>query len=200
MLNKSSKDALIRIGPPARKRMSCQRWLILVVLFFPITVFAMDFFRYCVFSDVEGRVVLNGKPIANATIERGYSFDADKFKIDKATTDANGYFRLPAIYRYSLLTLLPGEMNIYQEMWIKNGDEKFEAWRLTKHRPLELDSELPDEASGDNYDPKTYDSFANYPKRKIKLICDLAKEPSWKERYLGGRNRLFGVCTVVKEL
>jgi len=160
----------------------------------------MDLFRFCLFSDVEGRVVLNGKPVANAVVERSYSLDADKYRTDTTTTDATGYFRFGIVWKYSLLTFTPGELDVYQQIWIKHGGMKYEAWRLKKSRPLELDSELPGVGVGDDFNAKTYDSFAKYPKRKIKLICDLAHSPSWKERWLGMDNTVYGICTVVKAL
>jgi hypothetical protein len=201
VLRKSFKDALTRANHSAYRRISHQRWLILAVLFFPITVLAMDFFRFCLFSDVEGRVVLNGKPVVGAVVERTYRIGGTEDEIsDKTTTDSAGYFGFGRIWKYSLLTFLPGEMNVRQRIWINHEGKKYEAWRLTKYRPLELDGELPPVGLGDDFDPRTYDASTKYPKRKIKLLCDLANEPSWKERYRGRDETLFGVCTVVNAL
>jgi len=154
----------------------------------------------CVFSEVKGRVVLNGQPVANAVVERSYSFDADKFTTDSAKTDANGNFSFETRWYYSLRSFFPAEMNVYQAIWIHHASKKYEAWRLTKHRPLELDRELPNEAQGIKSDPnKPYDYNATYPKRKILLVCDLAQPASWKEPKFEA-NQLYGICTVVDKL
>ena len=166
----------------------------------PVTVVAMDLLRFCPFSSVEGRVVRNGVPVPDAVIERGYSFDADKYTVDKTTTDVNGYFKLGSIHRFSLSTLGPFELNVYQKIWIKLGSEQYEAWRLTKRRPLDVDSELPNEGEGVKFDPNTpFDKKAEYPKRKIRLLCDLAQPAAWKEPRFG-RNELYGICNVVPAL
>ena len=189
--------------PPAyhriRSKQRASRWLLF--LFLPVAVFAMELFRFCLFSDVNGRVVMNGQPVVGAVVERSYRIIGDdKTPMDTTMTDARGYFQFKKIWWYTLRAWLPGELNVSQHIWIKHGGMKYEAWRLIKPRPLEPDSELPDEASGEKFDPKTFDSFAEYPKRKIILSCDLADEPSWKEPYLGGSNTLFGICKVVKAL
>lgn len=140
----------------------------------------------------------DGVPVPFAVIERGYSFDGERFTIDHATTSINGYFKLRSIFRYSLATLSPFEMNVYQRIWIESDGCKYEAWRLTKHRPLELDSELPNAGEGIEFDPSIpYRKTRTYPRRKIRLLCDLGQPPCWKEPRFG-RDQVFGVCSIVE--
>jgi hypothetical protein len=160
----------------------------------------MDLLRFCPFSSVEGRVVRDGVPVPYAVIERGYSFDAERFTIDHVTTNINGFFKLRSLFRYSLATLGPFEMKVYQRIWIESDGEKYEAWRLTKQRPLELDSELPNAGEGVDFDPSVpYDKTRSYPRRKIRLLCDLGQPPTWKEPRFG-RDQVYGVGTIVERL
>jgi hypothetical protein len=169
-----------------------------VLPFILVTVGAMDLLRFCPFSSVEGRVLRDGVPVPDAVIERGYSFDADKYVIDHAITNINGYFKLDSIFRYSLVTLGPFEMEVSQRIWIESEGAKYEMWRLTKHRPLEVDSELPNEGQGVKFDPTVgYDTSKPYPRRKIRLLCDLGQPPGWKEPRFG-KNQVYGVCSVVE--
>lgn len=161
----------------------------------------MSLFRLCVFSEVKGRVVLNGQPVANAVVERRYWLvGIDKETVDGTKTDANGYFRFGKLWYYTLLAWYPGEANVHQEIWITHAEQKYEAWRLTKHQPLEPDSELPNAGEGGDFGPnKRYDRSINYPKRKILLVCDLAQPAVWKEPRFG-EEQLLGICTVVNML
>ena len=165
-----------------------------------VGVVVMDFLRFCPFSSVEGRVLRDGVPVPDAAIERCYSFDADRYAIDMTTTNINGYFKLGSIFRYSLVTLSAFELDVFQRIWIVSEGQKYEAWRLTKHRPLEVDSELPNAGQGARFDPNVrYDTNQKYLRRKIRLICDLGQPPSWKEPKFG-RNQVYGVCSVVERL
>lgn len=160
----------------------------------------MDFLRYCAFSDVEGRVLYQGKPVANAPVERTYRVEDKPGVSDTKTTDVNGYFKFKPIWKYSLWTMTPFELTIFQEMWIHQDGKKHEAWRHRKARPLDLDSELPNIGQGEKFDPNVpYDINANYPKRKIRLLCELSEAPTWKEPKFG-TEVVFGVCRVVEKL
>jgi uncharacterized GH25 family protein len=60
--------------------------------------------RLCLFSPVKGVVLHNGQPVAGAVIERSYDWAWKNQKDrDETTTDQNGEFCLPAIYRTMIL-------------------------------------------------------------------------------------------------
>jgi hypothetical protein len=143
-------------------------------------------------------VLRDGVPVPDAAIERCYSFDAVHYAIDMTTSNINGYFKLGRIFRYSLVTLSTFELDVFQQIWIVSEGRKYEAWRLTKHRPLEVDSELPHAGEGTRFDSSAgHDTRIEYPRRKIRLICDLGQPPSWKEPKLG-HDQLYGVGSVVE--
>ena len=68
--------------------------------------------KMVIFSAVNGRVLLDGKPVAGAVIERRFKWGwKDEAGTDSTTIDAAGAFALPAIERSSLLdSFLPHEV------------------------------------------------------------------------------------------
>jgi hypothetical protein len=96
--------------------------------------------KLCLFSEVRGVVLANGSPAADATVERTWDWGR-KPGSDRARTDAEGRFALPAVLRRSLLaSILPHEPVIRQEMHIEHGGERRQAWLFVKHN-YEVDGE-----------------------------------------------------------
>jgi hypothetical protein len=106
---------------------------IILLFIFQTEVFAMSFFgiKKCVFSAVEGRVVNDGVPVANATIKRTYEWD-DEDVTDEIKTDENGYFSFSEKYESSFWTLFPHNPSVGQLINIHVGDEKYQAWGFIK--------------------------------------------------------------------
>ncbi len=126
--------------------------------------------KMVIFSPVSGRVLLDGKPVAGAVVERKFKWGwKDETGTDSATTDATGGFALPLIERSSLLgSFLPHEVVIDQIMTIQHGGKSYKAWALFK-RDYDLNSELEG--------------------KPIKVTCRLEKPPA-------RRGSVFGICEV----
>ena len=130
-------------------------------------------FKVCLFSPVKGNVVLKGKPVAGAVIERSYDWAWKNQKgHDQTTTDQNGEFSLPAIYGTMILgSVLPHEPFIDQTILIKQDGKIYQAWctdkrnyeefgelaGMLKGKPLNLMCDL--EAELKNHDFRTYGQY-----------------------------------------
>jgi len=90
-----------------------------------------DFFKIYVFSDVNGTVLLEGKPVQGAEIIRTADHEEDKVYTDSTTTDANGHFSLPPISTYSLRPIMLGTI-IRQEIIIRYDGKEYLAWKTIK--------------------------------------------------------------------
>ncbi len=126
------------------------------------------------FSEVEGVIVADGKPVSGATIDREYVWGwNDKRGGDRAIADASGAFRMPALTGSSFLaSWLPHEPAIAQKLIIRVGDKTYEGWTATKPN-YTLNGELDG--------------------KPIRLHCDLNAQP--KRTSIGGFNRgFFGIC------
>lgn len=98
----------------------------------------MSFFnpgKTCVFSEVKARLMLDGKPVANAKVTR--QWDWNKRKSDEATTDENGYVSFPAVYESSSVRLLPAELVISQQLSVEVAGEEKVFWTNGKREPEE---------------------------------------------------------------
>jgi len=129
------------------------------------------------FSEVEGVVVIDGKPVSGATIERDYVWGwNDQRDGDKAVTDAGGAFRMPALTGSSFFaSWLPHEPAIQQKLIIRVGDKSYEGWTSTK---------------------PNYTANGELDGKPLKLRCDLNAEP--KRTSIGGFNRgFFGICQLL---
>ena len=126
------------------------------------------------FSEVEGVVVSDGKPIAGAAIEREYVWGwNDRRGGDKTVTDASGQFKFPAIVNSSLMaSMLPHEPAVKQTIVIRVNGQAYEGWIATK---------------------PNYDHNGELDGKPIKLYCELKTPP--KRTEIGGFNRgFFGIC------
>lgn len=130
-------------------------WLAMLALAVMGEVQAMG--KMCMFSAVQGVVTEHGKPVQGAVIRRGFFWHWKSERgSDEATTDEQGHFALPAIWRSSLFgTLLPHEPVVEQQISIEYGGKSYVAWSFMKGsyqendelfgRPLELRCPLENE-------------------------------------------------------
>ena len=112
-----------------------------------------DFGKVCLFSGISGVITLNGKPVANARLQR--TGDRDGPKTDETTTDENGYFEFPAMWERTITKYLPQEFVASQEILVFYEGVKYEIWSAVKRKPeenaesrgekIELTCELADE-------------------------------------------------------
>ncbi len=91
--------------------------------------------KTCVFSPVEARLLLNGKPLANAKVTRQWEWN--KRQSDTAMTDAQGHVSFPAVFESSVSRLLPVELVIGQQLSVTVDGEEKVFWSNSKREPEE---------------------------------------------------------------
>lgn len=123
--------------------------------------------KMVMFSGVSGKVLLDGKPVAGAVVEREFRWSwKSETGTDSTQTDASGAFRLPVIERSSFMgSVLPHQPNVRQTILIKHGGKTHKAWMFNKGN-YDLDGELD---------------------RPIVMTCRLEREPT----HTGD---VFGIC------
>lgn len=124
---------------------------------------------YYLFSEVNGTVFLNGKPLPGAEVEQEYQWK-DTIKNTRVTTDANGRYRFPAVTEKSFLwSVLPHEPVVFQNLRIHYQGKVYKGWAQTKHN---------------------YDNNGELNGRPFQLRCELTDEPG-PHPEIGS----FGICT-----
>ena len=91
--------------------------------------------KTCVFSSVKARLLLDGKPVANAKVRR--EWDWNKPKSDESYTDKNGDVTFPAVFESSVSRLLPIELVIAQVLFVQIDGEEKRFWVNSKREPEE---------------------------------------------------------------
>lgn len=124
--------------------------------------------KMVIFSAFNGQVLLDGKPVAGAVVERKFKWGwKDETDTDRVTTAGDGGFSLPAIERSSLLgSLLPHEVVIDQTMTIQHAGKTYKAWALFK---------------------RDYDNNSELNGKPINITCRLEKPPA-------RHGSVFGIC------
>lgn len=115
-----------------------RRFIPFIFILISLEVSAMSFFnptKTCVFSEVKARLVLDGKPVANAKVIRQWEWN--KRKSDEAMTDASGYVSFPAVYESSAARLLPTELVVGQQLSVLIAGEEKIFWSNSKRKPEE---------------------------------------------------------------
>lgn len=111
---------------------------ILVMAFMTNGVFAMsvsDVGKVCLFSNMTGVITLDGKPVANARLVRTVNLSSDE--TDETTTDENGNFQLPAIFKRTVSKYLPQEFAANQQIIVHYNDKEYRIWSGVKRKPDE---------------------------------------------------------------
>lgn len=144
--------------------------LIFALLFFTVIEKANAMGKVCVFSAVQGVVLSQNQPVAGAVINRKFIWTWGKETgVDEAVTDANGEFRLPAIFRSSLLgSFLPHQPFIEQTLLILHQGKEYKAWM---------------------FDKMNYEENGELQGKPISLVCRLENEPSRK-------GEIYGICDI----
>ena len=132
--------------------------------------------RMNLFSTVSGVVLDHGTAVAGAVIKRTVFWTWKSERIaDQTTTDAQGRFALPAIWRTSWLgSILPHEPLVEQEILIEHGGRTYVAWR---------------------YNRRTYDENDELYGSPIELRCSLENEAvrhHLKQHHL--KHDIYGIC------
>ncbi len=116
--------------------------------------------KVCVFSAVQAKLSLNGKPLKNVKVTREWHWK--KKRSDETVTDENGYFSLPSVYERSISQYLPAEIAISQKMSVWINGEETEFWINAKD------------------DGKENSEYGGEP---IALSCELSREKVLIEKY-----------------
>jgi len=137
-----------------------------ILICLPVSGVSMSFLQVkCLFSKVNGTILIDGKPVQDAEVERYYKWQGpDKSNKEIVKTDAQGRFSFPAAYDNSVLSsIFPHNPSIQQEITIRHQGKEYEAYMLMKGnyeengelkgKPLILSCDLKNQASvgGDFY-------------------------------------------------
>ncbi|WP_377160731.1 DUF6795 domain-containing protein [Roseateles sp. UC29_93] len=136
---------------------------------------AMAFFKpFTLFSDLEGIVLLEGRPVEGVEVQQHYSWHwGDKRGSNVTRTDANGRYHFPVITGRSITgNLLPHEPVIDQEVSFVYQSKTFRGWFHSKHN---------------------YEDLGELDGQPLRLVCDLKDEPVGRPEI-----RSYGICTVQK--
>lgn len=129
------------------------------------------FGKNVLFSEITGKVILDGKPVEKAEIIQKVLIDHNNSITNSMTTSSDGIFHFPQIERNKrIIDFLPAQFAIGQEILIHFDEKEITGWIYTKSDP-----EPNSEASGN----------------KFELLCDLGAEPSYSDNY-------YGVCRLIK--
>lgn len=93
----------------------------------------LDAGKSCVFSEVNGVLLFQGKPAAGAVVKRQVEYqDKDG---DQTTADDAGRFSLPALYQRSVVKFLPAEFVAAQSLVVEYQGQEYKIWSNTKRKP-----------------------------------------------------------------
>lgn len=129
----------------------------------------LDIGKVCLFSGVKGKVLLNGKPVSNASVKQIYIWQQKTNEIT-VQTDSEGKFEFDAVYARSLSKFFPVEASIVQGIIINNENADYQGWRSVK---------------------RNFDENGELNGQHISLTCELSDTPQSKEV---GLNLIRGIC------
>jgi len=160
--------------------------ILLIVMCGYIALKAMGFLgEFVLFSRIEGQVLMNGKPVSGAEIVQDAIHKPEQHNITRTESDGNGNFVFekravkPGIGG-AILSVLPGEVVVSQEINIVHEGKTYLAWQSTKR-------DYDDGTEGYNkYDPASV-------KKPFKLVCELTGEP-----IIHDQENFYGICRFVE--
>ncbi len=94
-----------------------------------------DVGKVCLFSNMEGVIKLNGKPVSGAKLVRTVNLSKDE--VDETSTDENGNFKFEAKFARSLGKILPQEFAVSQVIIVSYEGKEYEMWSGVKRKPEE---------------------------------------------------------------
>jgi len=157
-----------------RRKYIHQAFLVVALLMLVIgesySMSLFDIGKVCLFSKTDGKIVLNGEPVAGVKIIRKSIFQT-KTKEEVTTTDNNGVFHFDASFTRSLAKYMPLEGVITQKIIIQTSEKEHEGWTSVK-RNFEENGELGG--------------------KPLDLVCELSQEESTFTRV--GRHQIYGIC------
>ena len=141
----------------------------------------LDFMRVYIFSEVDGVVLMNGKPVSGAKVIRTADYK-DKVHSNTVVTDEQGRFHFDDIFTYSMRL---SETAILQRIMIHYEGEEYLAWEMMKRN---------DNRYGELNDPET----PEVPIKHLQLNCELTDDQKVKRifQFELGPHLLQGLCRV----
>ena len=138
----------------------------------------LDFMKVYIFSEVDGIVLMEGKPVAGAKVVRTADYK-DKVHTDTVVTDESGRFHFDDISNFSMRL---SETVIYQEININYENKDYLAWKLTKRH---------ENRYGELTDPEKPEE----PIKKVNLKCELTDDPKNEQRveFILGDRIIYGL-------
>jgi hypothetical protein len=138
----------------------------------------LDFMRIYIFSEVDGVVLLEGKPVKGATVVRTADYK-DKLYTDTVITDEQGRFHFDDIYIYSMRL---SNTSIRQKIVIQYDGSEYLAWELLKRHENHY---------GELTDPEKPDA----PVKKLNLRCELTGDQSNEQviEFILGKRTIYGL-------
>ncbi len=125
------------------------------------------FDRWVMFSEVNGTVLLDGKPVEGAELFQKAERSADerKNRTQTAITNKDGVFRLPAIdRRMGLRAWIPMQPAVHQTIVIRYRGVEYEGWMHVK---------------------LSYEANTELDGRPLNLVCELTGEPEREGTHYG---------------
>lgn len=92
----------------------------------------LDAGKVCLFSNISGVILMDGKPAANALVKRKVEFSGTQE--DETRTDDNGHFELPVIFDRTLTKHLPQEFTVGQEIIVTYKNKEYSIWSGVKRK------------------------------------------------------------------
>lgn len=148
-----------------------------LIFLIPIFLFAVpqvsmgmiEFLKICLFSEVNGFITVNGKPVVGAKVIRTSGLNSKTFT-ETTITDNEGYYHFDMHIIKSINRILPLEPYIPQKIIIWLDDKDYQGWQMVKR----------------NYDVNGEIGAA------LNLKCELTKQPDITEQKIG--SNIFGLC------
>lgn len=91
--------------------------------------------KVCLFSQISGVIKIDGKPAKDATLIR--TANRARERTDKTTTDDQGYFEFPPVFKPTVTKYLPQEFAASQQIQVLYGDKEYKIWEGVKRSPHE---------------------------------------------------------------
>ena len=130
-----------------------------------------DFMKVCLFSEVNGVVTLEGKPVAGAMVIRTARFNSDIYS-DSVITDGEGRYHFDAIYTKSLKKITSMAPLVPQELTITHAGSEYLGWVMNKTN-YDMNGEIG---------------------RSMSLVCELTAGTTLKK--LPDGKSIDGICIV----
>ena len=140
-----------------------------------------DSMKVNLFSEMQGIVTLEGKPVSGATVTRTAIPSNDKEYTDTTQTDNAGRFNFGVMETHLFLKLLPSNSTIHQKIIIDYAGQQYLAWKILAA------SDRP------NGELNERDVIGTEQEVFIDLVCELtAPETAKAGAYTSA---VFGLCT-----